>query len=117
MFSAVLDTSVLWPSSQRDFLLSLAAERTYSPRWSTAILNKVIVNEAEKLTKRGIPAEEAERSAERLIGQMSPAFDDALVTDWEPLEEAEWSSGAWRPRMATESIEPESTASIKELLL
>lgn len=86
MFSAVLDSSVLWPSLQRNFLLSLAAERTYSPKWSTAILDEVIVNEAEKLTKRGTPAEEAERSAERLIGQMSTAFDDALVTDWEPLE-------------------------------
>lgn len=86
MFSAVLDTSVLWPSLQRDFLLSLAAERTYSPKWSTAILDELVFHEAEKLTKRGTPADEAERSAERLIGQMSTAFDDALVTDWEPLE-------------------------------
>lgn len=86
MFSAVLDTSVLWPSLQRDFLLSLAAERTYSPKWSTAILDELVFHEAAKLTERGTSAEESERSAQRLIAQMSSAFDDALVTDWEPLE-------------------------------
>ncbi|MDR8019421.1 PIN domain-containing protein [Nesterenkonia aerolata] len=86
MFSAVLDTSVLWPSLQRDFLLSLAAERTYSPKWSTAILDELVFHEAEKLVGRGSPAGEAKQSAERLIDQMSSAFDDALVTDWEPLE-------------------------------
>ena len=86
MFSAVLDTSVLWPSRQRDFLLSLAAERTYSPKWNTAILDELVFHETEKLAERGTPVEEAEHSAERLIGQISTAFDDALVTDWEPLE-------------------------------
>lgn len=86
MFSAVLDTSVLWPSLQRDFLLSLAAERTYSPKWSTAILDELVFHEAEKLAGRGAAVDDAERSAQRLIDQMSSAFDDALVTDWEPLE-------------------------------
>lgn len=86
MFSAVLDTSVLWPSLQRDFLLSLAAERTYSPKWSTAILDELVFHEAEKLAGRGAAVDDAERSAQRLIDQMSNAFDDALVTDWEPLE-------------------------------
>ncbi|MPV49405.1 PIN domain-containing protein [Pseudactinotalea sp. HY160] len=86
MFAAVLDTSVLWPSLQRDFLLSLATERTYSPKWSTAILDELVFHEAEKLVKRGAAVDDAERSAQRLIGKMSSAFDDALVTDWEPLE-------------------------------
>ncbi|SJM55971.1 hypothetical protein CZ674_04795 [Agrococcus casei LMG 22410] len=86
VFSAVLDTSVLWPSLQRDFLLSLAAENTYSPKWSTAILDELVFHEAEKLVRRGTATDEAERTAKRLIGQMSTVFDDALVTDWEPLD-------------------------------
>ncbi|WP_277454755.1 PIN domain-containing protein [Janibacter sp. DB-40] len=86
MFAAVLDTSVLWPSLQRDFLLSLAAEGSYSPKWSSAILDELVYHEAKKLIGRGTPDEEAETSAKRLIHQMSSAFDDALVTGWESLE-------------------------------
>lgn len=86
MFSAVLDTSVLWPSLQRDFLLSLAAEGAYAPKWSTAILDELVFHEAAKLIKLGKPSDESERSAQRLIAQMSGAFDDALVTNWERLE-------------------------------
>lgn len=86
MFAAVLDTSVLWPSLQRDFLLSLAAEGAYRPLWSSAILDELGYHEAKKRMGRGIAESEAELASHRLIEQMSAAFNDALVANWEPLE-------------------------------
>lgn len=85
MFVAVLDTSVLWPSLQQDFLLSLAAEGSFSARWSSAILDELVYHETKKLIDRGMSEDAAEDAAQRLIDQMSRAFDDALVTEWEPL--------------------------------
>ncbi|MDV6296942.1 PIN domain-containing protein [Rhodococcus aetherivorans] len=86
MFAAVLDTSVLWPSRQRDFLLSLAIEGLYRPLWSDAILEELEYHEAAKLETRGSGAEEAAAAAAHLIAQMRQAFDDAVVTGWEPLD-------------------------------
>lgn len=86
MFAAILDTCVLWPSKQRDFLLSLAIEGLYRPLWSSAILGELEVHEALKLVNRGGEREDAEAKSARLIQQMRQYFGDAEVTGWEPLE-------------------------------
>lgn len=74
MFAAILDTCVLWPSLQRDFLLSFAIEGSYGPLWSSAILAEVEEHEALKLIDRGADPEEARRRAVNLIEQMRHAF-------------------------------------------
>ena len=86
MFTATLDTSVLWPSLQRDFLLSLAIEGTYRPTWSSAILDELQFHEEAKLVKRGMPVAEAARRAATLIAEMRREFADAEVDGWQPLE-------------------------------
>jgi hypothetical protein len=52
VFTALLDTSVLWPSLQRDFLLSMAVQNLYRPIWSQAILDELIRTEADKRVRR-----------------------------------------------------------------
>ncbi|MGH3635805.1 MAG: PIN domain-containing protein [Mycobacterium sp.] len=86
VFTALLDTSVLWPSLQRDFLLSLAVQGLYRPAWSSAILEELEYHEAEKLNARGVAGDEAARRARRLVEHMRAAFHDAEVSGWEPLE-------------------------------
>ena len=86
MFAVVLDTCVLWPSLQRDFLLSLAAEGVYRPLWSDRILEELEYEEACKLEARGATADEARARAAALIRQMNGAFDDSCVTGWERLD-------------------------------
>ncbi len=86
MFTATLDTSVLWPSLQRDLLLSLAIEGTYRPTWSSAILDELQFHEEAKLVKRGMPVAEAARRAATLIAAMRREFADAEVDGWQPLE-------------------------------
>ena len=88
MFAALLDTSVLWPSLQRDFLLSLAIEGLYRPLWSTEILAELEHHETQKLINRGEPPTAATARASHLIRQMTTAFDDALVENWEPHDGA-----------------------------
>ncbi|GAB3942086.1 PIN domain-containing protein [Kribbella albertanoniae] len=86
MFSAVLDTSVLWPSTQRDFLLSLAAESLYRPLWSSAILEELRYTHVRKLVQRSVTPAKAESQSAHLVEQMRAAFDDAEVSHWEPYD-------------------------------
>lgn len=86
MFAAVLDTSVLWPSLQRDFLLSLAVENLYQPLWSEVIVAELRHHEGAKLVKRGSNQLAATAAANRLVSMMTDAFDDAMVVGWEGLE-------------------------------
>jgi hypothetical protein len=82
VFIALLDTSVLWPSLQRDFLLSLAVEDLYRARWSEAILAELEYHEAAKLEGRGATTTDGSRRAARLVAQMRRAFPDASVSGW-----------------------------------
>jgi hypothetical protein len=86
MCAALLDTNVLWPSLQRDVLLSLAVEDIYRPLWSSAALDELAFHEARKLCQRGIRSETAEARAARLIAAMRQAFADSDVAGWEGLE-------------------------------
>lgn len=86
MFTALLDSCVLWPSTQRDFLLSLAFEGAYRFIFSEAILMEVEANEEIKRVERGDSVEEAREKALHLVDRMRSSFGDAIVTNWEGLE-------------------------------
>jgi hypothetical protein len=86
VFTALLDTCVLWPSLQRDFLLSLAVEGLYRPIWSTTILEELEYTEERKLVQRGEEPPKAALRAQHLTREMRQAFDDAEVEGWEGLE-------------------------------
>lgn len=86
MFSALLDSCVLWPSTQRDFLLSLAFEGAYRFIFSEAIIEEVELNEEQKRIDRGDAEEDAAWKARHLSSQLRLSFPDAIVENWEGLE-------------------------------
>jgi predicted nucleic acid-binding protein len=71
VFSAVLDTNVLYPFSLRDTLLRLAELELYTPLWSARILEEMTRN----LVERQITAEQAAR----IEAAMREAFEEAEV--------------------------------------
>jgi len=85
VYSALLDTCVLVPSRARDVLLEIASTGAYRPLWSTEILDELDRTLRLLLGKRGTSPEVIDAYLTRLTQQMTTAFPDALVTDWEPL--------------------------------
>jgi predicted nucleic acid-binding protein len=80
-YLAVLDTCVLAPMPICDTFLRLAEEPAfYVPKWSACILDEL----ERTLIKFGYSAKQAKRRTE----QMTAAFEDALVTDYEALTTA-----------------------------
>jgi hypothetical protein len=79
MFRAILDANVLYPAPVRDFLLSLASEGLYIPKWSAEIQNEWIRN---LLIKR----KDIQRTQlDRTVSTMEKAFPDAKVVGYESL--------------------------------
>lgn len=77
MFRAVLDTCVLVPGRQRDFLLQLATERAYAPLWSTGTLFELDYVLARLDEKRSRPDSAGYR--QRLFANMVRAFPGATI--------------------------------------
>ena len=81
MLTAVLDTCVLWPGLRRDFLLALAAEELFSPRWSDVSLEELEFCEQSKLVRRGTATPVAADQARQLTAQLRGGFPGAEVTE------------------------------------
>lgn len=85
MFTALLDTCVLVPSTQRDVLLECASTGIYRPVWSQAILDELAYTLTRLLTLKGRTTDEVNAYVTRLRNQMGNAFPDALTTGWDHL--------------------------------
>lgn len=81
MLTAVLDTCALWPGLRRDFLLALAAEELFRPRWSDVTLEELEFCEQSKLARRGVATPVAADRARALIVQLRSGFPEAEVTE------------------------------------
>jgi predicted nucleic acid-binding protein len=76
VYRAVLDTCVLVPGRQRDFLLQLAVEGAYAPLWGTGILFELDYVLARLDQRRGA---DGERRREWLLKEMRRSFPGASV--------------------------------------
>ena len=77
MFKAVLDACVLYPSTQRDFLLQLAAEGAYAPLWSSGILGELEAALEERHQEKGLDPAGSAAYRKRLLDRMTQAFPGA----------------------------------------
>ncbi len=75
----MLDADVLYPAPLRDFLLSLAENALFQPRWTQQIQKEWIHN---LLASRG---DLSRRRLERTVELMDRAFPQAQVTDYQHL--------------------------------
>lgn len=77
-FRVVLDANVLYPFTLRDTLLRAAAMGMYQLYWTAEILDEAC---------RNLVADNrmSEERATKLRNQMTEAFDDAMVVDYESL--------------------------------
>lgn len=78
----VLDTSVLFPPSLRDLLLTLAALGALEVQWSDEILAELV-----RTVPGRYPDIDPERFRATTVAAMAAAFPDAGVTGWEELVE------------------------------
>lgn len=86
LFTAVLDTCVLWPNSKRDFLLSLAVEGLYRPIWNERILSELNAGLRKRDLGRGVDPKIIDARLDKLFTNLKVNFDDSCVFGWEPLE-------------------------------
>jgi len=77
MYRAVLNTCVLVPSLQRDFLLQLATEEAFSPLWGSGILAELDYTLARLHVRKNISDSKMRRS--HLLAQMKHAFPGSEV--------------------------------------
>lgn len=77
MYRTVLDTCVLVPNLQRDFLLQLATEEAYAPVWGSGILFELDYVLAGLHHKRGISDSASRR--QHLFDQLKQAFPGSEV--------------------------------------
>ena len=81
-FTALLDANVLYPAPLRDYLLRLAEEGLYKPKWTEQIQNEWIEN---LLHKR---IDLSKSALDRTKNAMNKAFPDANIDNYEKLNES-----------------------------
>jgi predicted nucleic acid-binding protein len=77
-FSVVLDTCVLFPAHLRDTMLRLAERGLFHPLWSAEIL--------DELRRALVRHHVAKAHVDRLLDQMTEAFEHSLITGYEATE-------------------------------
>jgi predicted nucleic acid-binding protein len=75
----LLDACVLYPAALRDFMLRLARQDAFRPRWSDPILDEFVRN-----VLKNIPDLQPANLA-RTVGRMNDTFSEAVVVDFEHL--------------------------------